>query len=189
MTFHSFDRDYVDSLIAGNPDVEQHFTDYFGELLFIKLRMRVRSPQMREDVVQETFLRVLAYLRKTGGLDHPERLGAFVNTVCTNVVLEHFRAESRSAELPEHMADPPDFRPDTESRLVTEESRVEVRRVLESLPPKDRDLLRKIFLEERGKDEVCSEMKVDRDYLRVLLHRAKARLKEGLLRSRTAGAA
>jgi RNA polymerase sigma-70 factor (ECF subfamily) len=34
--------------------------------------------------------------------------------------------------------------------------------------------LRAVFLEERDKDEVCTELGVDRDYLRVLLHRAKA---------------
>jgi RNA polymerase sigma-70 factor (ECF subfamily) len=33
--------------------------------------------------------------------------------------------------------------------------------------------LQAVFLEERDKDEVCTELGVDRDYLRVLLHRAK----------------
>lgn len=189
MTFHTFDREYVSNLAAGDREVEQHFTRYFGELLPIKLRFRVRSREMREDIVQETFARVLAYLRKAGGLDHPERLGAFVNTVCTNVVWEHFRSEARLAELPEYMMDPPDWRPDTESALVTEERRAEVRRILETLPAKDQELLRKIFLEEREKDEVCRELNVDREYLRVLLHRARMRLKKGLLKSRAAGAA
>jgi RNA polymerase sigma-70 factor (ECF subfamily) len=34
--------------------------------------------------------------------------------------------------------------------------------------------LRAVFLDERDKDEICTELGVDRDYLRVLLHRAKA---------------
>jgi RNA polymerase sigma-70 factor, ECF subfamily len=33
--------------------------------------------------------------------------------------------------------------------------------------------LRAIFLEDKEKDQVCLEFGVDRDYLRVLLHRAK----------------
>ncbi len=41
------------------------------------------------------------------------------------------------------------------------------------LSEKDRQLLRAIFLEEKEKDQVCREFGVDRDYLRVLLHRAK----------------
>jgi RNA polymerase sigma-70 factor (ECF subfamily) len=187
MNLHSFDREYVDQLVAGNPDVERHFTNYFGDLLYIKLRARVRSPQLREDIAQETFLRVFSFLRRNRGLDHPERLGAFVNTVCSNIVLEQFRAEGRSSELPDHLADPPDPTAGSESRLVTEERKQHVRRILESLPAKDRDLLRKVFLEEEDKDEVCREMNVDRDYLRVLLHRAKARFRQGFLKTKAVG--
>jgi RNA polymerase sigma-70 factor, ECF subfamily len=42
---------------------------------------------------------------------------------------------------------------------------------------RDRELLRAIFLEEGDKDEVCRRFGVDRDYLRVRLHRAKERFR------------
>jgi RNA polymerase sigma-70 factor (ECF subfamily) len=45
--------------------------------------------------------------------------------------------------------------------------------VIDDLPEKDRNLLRAFFLEEKEKDEVCRLFGVDRDYFRVLLHRAK----------------
>jgi RNA polymerase sigma-70 factor, ECF subfamily len=57
--------------------------------------------------------------------------------------------------------------------VITEDTRGVVRRVLDGLAERDRSLLRAVFLEERDKDEVCAELGVDRDYLRVLLHRAK----------------
>ncbi len=41
------------------------------------------------------------------------------------------------------------------------------------MPTRDRELLRAIFLQEKEKDEVCAQFGVDREYLRVLLHRAK----------------
>ena len=44
----------------------------------------------------------------------------------------------------------------------------------------DRQILRLIFLEERDKDEVCRIFQVNRNYLRVLLHRAKNRFRESL---------
>jgi len=52
-----------------------------------------------------------------------------------------------------------------------------VRRVLRQLPAKDKRLLRALFLEEKEKDEICREFGVDRDYFRVLLHRAKESFK------------
>jgi RNA polymerase sigma-70 factor (ECF subfamily) len=52
-----------------------------------------------------------------------------------------------------------------------------VRKILLRLPLRDRLLLKAVFLDERDRDEVCREFRVDRDYLRVLLHRAKQEFK------------
>jgi RNA polymerase sigma-70 factor (ECF subfamily) len=41
-------------------------------------------------------------------------------------------------------------------------------------------LIRKIFFQEMEKDEVCTQLGVSRDYLRVLLHRAIEHLREVL---------
>jgi RNA polymerase sigma-70 factor (ECF subfamily) len=62
---------------------------------------------------------------------------------------------------------------DLEGLLVTSQSKKRVRQVIDDLPEKDRNLLRAFFLEEKEKDEVCLLFGVDRDYFRVLLHRAK----------------
>jgi len=172
----SFDQEYIDKLRDGDLDTQRHFTRYFGDLLDIKLRNRLRSPQLMEEVRQETFLRVLLYLRRTE-LEHPERLGAFVNSVCNNVLFEVFRSESRLKPMPEHMTDPVDESASAEHSLVTEQRGAEVRKILATMPEKDRELLRQIFFEERDKDEICRSFQVDRGYLRVLLHRAKNRFR------------
>jgi RNA polymerase sigma-70 factor (ECF subfamily) len=59
-----------------------------------------------------------------------------------------------------------------------------VRRALSELSPKDRELLQRIFLDEEDKDAVCEEFGVTREYLRVLLHRARGRLRTALHRGR-----
>jgi RNA polymerase sigma-70 factor (ECF subfamily) len=45
------------------------------------------------------------------------------------------------------------------------------------MAPRDRSLLKAVFLDERDRDEVCHEFGVEREYLRVLLHRAKQEFK------------
>ncbi len=37
-----------------------------------------------------------------------------------------------------------------------------------------------LFYEQRDKDEVCRTLGVDRGYLRVLIHRAKSKLRDAL---------
>ncbi len=180
----SFDRDYVERLRDGDFETEEHFTNYFGELLRIKLRARLRSPQLAEDLRQETFLRVLVALRRKQSLEHPERLGAFVNSVCNNILLECYRMQGKTEAAPVDDYDPPDQRVSAESTLVSEERKREVWKVLEQLPEHDRELLRMLFYEDVDKDEICRRFGVDRDYLRVLVHRAKGRFRKSLLEQR-----
>jgi RNA polymerase sigma-70 factor (ECF subfamily) len=174
----SFDADYVQRLINSDGETEHAFVAYFGELLSIKLRSRLRSPDLIQDVTQETFLRVLRTLRQSG-IESPEALGSFVNSVCNNVLFEVYRTQNRSADPLEDRASGDTAADDT---IVEEEERNQVRTVLSELPEKDRKLLRWLFFEERDKGEVCRVLQVDREYLRVLVHRAKQRFRTDYLR-------
>jgi RNA polymerase sigma-70 factor (ECF subfamily) len=176
-----FDREYLERLRARDAETERHFISYFGKLLRIKLRARLRSSELIEDVRQETFLRVLTAVRRKDGVEHPERLGAFVNSVCQNVLYELYRSDSRARSHVTEHPDIPENQDSTESALVTEESRRQVREVIRGLPAKDRDVLRMVFYDEFDRDEICRRVGVDREYLRVLVHRAKARFREELL--------
>lgn len=177
LTLYQFDEHYVARLRAGDPATERHFIDYFGELIRIKLRRRMRQPQGIDDIRQETFLRVFRTLRAPDGLRHAERLGAFVNAVCTNVMLEHLRAGGRHPQVAEDAPEMPDQAPSIEDALARQQQRAQVRRTIEALPSEKDQRLMRAVLEERDKDEVCAELGVDRAYLRVLLHRAKQQFK------------
>ena len=174
-----FTGDYVNRLASEDAETERHFAKYFGDLLSLKLRSRLRSAALVEDAKQETFARVLTSLKRKGGLAVPETLGAFVNSVCNNVLLEMYRSGSRTTPLDEDYDRPDDRFASAESMIVAEEQRARVRQALERLPDKERTLLRWVFFEGRDKDEVCRELNIDRSYLRVLIHRAKARFRVG----------
>lgn len=185
MELYTFDEAYVQRLRSGDPVTQQHFVAYFSELVLIKLRARYLQQHVIDDVRQETFTRVLIILKRENGLEHPERLGAFVNSVCNNVLLEQYRSSTR-AEGFEEGFDPPDKNIDLDRRLITEDAQKQVKHVLSKLPERDRQILKQVFLEERDKDQICREMGVDRDYLRVLLHRAKSQFRAKFGDSRSA---
>ena len=176
--FFSFDSRYIERLIAEDVETERHFTEYFGDLLSLKLRSRLRSPARVDDARQETFVRVLTTLKKKGGLATPESLGAFVNSVCNNVLFEMYRSNARVVALDEEQHEPEASEPSVERRFMKAEERAKVRDAIDGLPEKDRDLIRWLFFEERDKDDVCRELNIDRDYLRVLFHRAKQRFRQ-----------
>jgi RNA polymerase sigma-70 factor, ECF subfamily len=184
LQFHTFDAAYIESLCAGDHRTQEHFVGYFTELLHLKLRSRLQSPQAIEDVRQETFARVFAGLRKPGALRQPESLGAFVNSVCNNVLFEHYRASSRSQSLDEDGAQEIAFSgADAFSMAAAGQIKIKVRQILLGMPVRDSSILKAVFLDERDREEICREIGVDREYLRVLLHRAKQDFKAEYLKS------
>ncbi len=180
MQFFAFDSDYLARLRAGDFRTEQHFVSYFSQLIQLKLRSRLNSPEAIEDVRQEIFARVFTVLRTDEGIRQADRLGPFVNSVCNNVLLEHYRSSSRTTALDEEDDDAeiPDKKSDVLGEVMTRQTTQMVRAILDDLSERDRRLIKEVFLEERDKDDVCKDFGVDRNYLRVLLHRAKQAFKD-----------
>jgi RNA polymerase sigma-70 factor, ECF subfamily len=174
MEFCAFDTAYLERLRSGDLRTEQHFAAYFGALIQIKLRSRNRSPEDIEDIRQETFIRVFKALRSDGGIREPEKLGPFVNSVCNHVRNEFYRVNQRAGSVEDETAamDYPDPRPDALHQVIALDRRGLVREVVDELPERDRRILRAVILEDRDKDDVCREEGINREYLRVLQHRA-----------------
>ena len=189
MQFQPFDDSYLQRLRAGDFRTQENFVAYFTELIQLKLRSRSLPPDLIEDVRQETFSRVLIALKTEGGIRQPDRLGAFVNSICNNVFREYLRRSSRDTPLDEESDESiPDRSVDVLSIMISKQNEEKVRQILADMPEKDRRLIVEIFLKERDKAEVCREMGVNRDYLRVLLHRAKKSFRSIYLKSLEAGA-
>ena len=187
LQFHSFDEAYVERLRAGDFRTQEHFRVYFTALIQVKLRSRLQSREAIEDARQETFARFYVALREEK-IVHPERLGSFVNSICNNVLLEHYRTTARLGSLndDDERKEFPSLVLDPLARLTAQEIQQKVREILDQLPERDRRLLREVFLEERDKDAVCRDFGVDREYLRVLLHRAKQSFKSSYLKNNDA---
>lgn len=176
----SFDDDYVRRLREGDRETAAHFYSYFRDLLLMKLRRRLRSAHAVDEVRQEVFMRTLERLDQ---VRDGRKLGAFVNSVCNLVLLEYYRADKRAVSIDDQppVADPGD--PDAEFDSARNNARV--RRVLATLPTRDAEILRAVFLDELDKDELCARYGIDREYLRVLLHRAKTKFREAYMRRKS----
>jgi RNA polymerase sigma-70 factor, ECF subfamily len=164
---------------AGDAHTEEHFVSYFSKLIHLKLHSRLHSREAIEDVRQDTFLRVLILLRDKRGLRQPDRLGPFVNSVCNHVLFEHYRSQKRmGATIDDEVRAAVVCRePSALSLLEAKDTERVVRQILNQVPERDRRLLQSVLVEERNKDEVCAEFGITREYLRVLLHRAKQAFK------------
>lgn len=180
MELFVFGDEYVRRLRERDRDTEAHFHAYFRELLLLKLRRRLRTLEAIDEVRQEVFTRCIAHLDQ---LNDARKLGAFVNAICNRVLMEYYRAEGRTESLDEQsdIADTSSM----DAAFDSARNTARVRRVLETLPQRDAEILRAVFLEEADKEEICRRFGIERDYLRVLVHRAKEKFKSHYLRRKS----
>jgi RNA polymerase sigma-70 factor (ECF subfamily) len=169
--FYSFDAEYLRRLGAHDPATETHFVAYFSERLKITLRARGEDSHTIEDIIQETFCRVWTAVQ-AGKIVNPPALGAYVHSMCKNVRSETRRGDRRIQHEPLDSTDVADERLSLDDFMQRKEIGKLVQAILSELPERDRHLLHARFFEDRDNDDVCSDFGVDRNYLRVLFHRA-----------------
>lgn len=175
---------YLKRLRLRDPQTEAHFTAYFSGYLENKLHNRLRNRDLAEDIRQETLVRVLEAVYNKPELKHPERFGAFVNSVCNNVLLEYWRRNGTAAgtaELPVQM----DTARNPESAAQLTEEIAELRRALVKLQKRDRQLLQMIYWDETDRHEISRQTHMSADNVRVTLHRAKRAVRKYLEEART----
>ena len=180
MLGRSFTREDLLRLASGDQELECEFVHHFGDLLRIRLESRFRENSWIEDVRQETLLRVLKTIKTAPEtITDPEKIGYYVNSVCRNVVLERFRGEGRYAGGSDNsLLERPDPSVDLEANVISAERQHMVRRLLDEMSVRDREILTEVFLNEQDKGAICSRHAVDRGYLRVLLFRARQRFRD-----------
>jgi RNA polymerase sigma-70 factor (ECF subfamily) len=173
LTYYEFDAAYLHGLKVHDPLTEDHFVGYFNSVLRMKLRGRSPNVEQQNDIRQETFARVLTAIRTPGRIRQPERLGAFVTSVCNNILYESFRTEKRYQPIEALPAEPQDCARSPEAVYTGEEAARKVKDAVSCLPYKERTVLRAIYFEEKDKDEICTQFGINRSNLQVLLHRAR----------------
>jgi RNA polymerase sigma-70 factor (ECF subfamily) len=134
---------------------------------------RLRDEAAAQDLVQEVLVTTLEALR-AGRVEQPERLASFVLGTCRMTVANLRRSEQRRARLLAQFADELAPSPHSSGRALLDRDRLAD--CLESLPVRDRTVVALTFYLERGADEIARELGTSPGNVRVLRHRALARL-------------
>jgi RNA polymerase sigma-70 factor (ECF subfamily) len=161
---------------AGAPDAEAE--------LYARLAPRVRLYGLRHlrdeaaaaDLVQQVLLMTIERLRD-GKLREPERLASFVLGMCRLVVLDLQRGGRRRARALEQYAG------DVPQAAMAGEPQLDLERLtacLEGLAARERSVLILSFQADRTAPEVAQELGLTAANVRVIRHRALARLRRCL---------
>jgi RNA polymerase sigma factor (sigma-70 family) len=141
---------------------------------------RQLGPQELDDKVHDTFVVVVQAIRR-GELREPERLMGFVRTVVRRQVAAHIdkvvqsRRDQMDMDSTVRIADPRD---NPEDAAIFRQRNELIRRVLNELGKRDREILTRFYLHEQSQEQICVEMCLSETQFRLLKSRAKARFGE-----------
>ena len=168
------------------------------------LRVAMAHVQRRaiaEEIVQEAWLTVLRSLSR---FEYRSALRTWVLGIVVNLARARARIERRSVPLDEqsepYSVDPSRFLPADHPRwphhwavdplpwrtpeddLLAKETRQVIADAIETLPPAQREVLVLRDIEELGAPEVCNVLGLTDTNQRVLLHRARSRVRSAMER-------
>jgi RNA polymerase sigma-70 factor (ECF subfamily) len=129
----------------------------------------VGDASQAEDLVQETFLRVLR--AKSGPLDDDERR-AYVFRIAGNLAIDAFRRRKRDTDLAAAVER------EAARESAPQASDLDVARSFGQLTPQQRAMLWLAYVEGSAHDEIAQSLGVKSGSVRVLLFRARRKLRE-----------
>jgi RNA polymerase sigma-70 factor (ECF subfamily) len=196
---HANDDALVRALRAGEEHVFDELVERWGGMMLRLALAHVESQAVAEEVVQDAWLTVFR------SLDRYERrstLRTWVLGIVANLARSRARAERRSVALssetpvvdptrflspghprwPHHWAVEPAAWPTPEEQLLARETRQVILDAIRALPPAQREVIVLRDVEGFESKEVCNVLELTDTHQRVLLHRARSRVRNALER-------
>lgn len=149
-------------------------------LLFRVAFSVLRHASDAEDVVQETFLRVLKHRRKLASVENPR---VWLIRIAWNLALDRkrrLRAIPWVEEAEGIFSNCASDETSAEIRLGAAENCARIFRMIDKLPRKEREVLRLSAIEELGMSEIAAILQTTESSVRSCLFRARQRLRERL---------
>jgi RNA polymerase sigma-70 factor (ECF subfamily) len=165
---------------GGDRSAERDLVQRYRKVILAMVRRRCRPGESHiEDLVHDVFTSLLQRLR----LESWTELSAVTEYLCATVhhrCIAHYRCAAQRKEMA--AANVPELLQPTESAdaltvAMRQERCMQVRALVASLPlPRDREVLRLFYLEQRQRDEICALLQIDVEHFRRVLHRARQRM-------------
>ena len=203
MPANADDQRLVESLRAGDEAAFETLIDRYHSSLLRLAMFYVPSRAVAEDVVQETWLGVLQGLARFEGRSS---LKTWIFRILTNRARTRGQREGRSVAFsdlataeagtgetsvdadqfwpPDHptwaniwVSYPRNWNELPEDRLLSRETLARVEAAIAALPPSQREVIRLRDVEGWTAEEVCNVLEITESNQRVLLHRARAKVR------------
>lgn len=170
----------VAAIALGSPAAERAFVVRYqrGVTVLVRRHCRPNDPDV-PDLVQDVLAAVLERLR-SGSLRDAEALAGYVQTSVVRMTASEYRRRARRDDLYAQAArESEPAEDDTVLRLDRHRRDRLVRELVGQLAQfRDREVLRRFYLEEESKEDVCTALGIEPGHFHRVVFRARQRLKE-----------
>lgn len=170
------DQQLTERMAMGEQEAfELLVTRYHGPLLnFVTQQLKDRGKA--EDIVQETFIRLIRHLREHGGM---EQLRAWLYKVALNLCRDYWRSAAFRSEhtAAEDMPDNADPTPGAQELLERQETARQVAATLDYLPDVQQEVVRMRFFHDLKLQEIAELMEIPLSSVKSHLYGALRKLK------------
>ncbi len=146
-----------------------------NKLFRLALRITLNREEA-EDIVQETLIKVWNARDKWQQLDSIE---AYSLTVARNLSLDHLRKmDNQNASLEDEKAERPDTTSTPSERMIQQDKLDIVRRIINTLPEKQRSCLQLRDIEGKPYKDIANIMDITEDQVKVNIFRARQNIRQ-----------
>jgi len=163
---------------SGDPSGMEELYRAFCKGLRYFLVRRIGTQDL-DDRVHDIFLIVSQAIQR-GGLRDPERLAGYLRTVAHRQVCAQIERNVRSRQgrsVEEDLTLCAD-EPSPENKVIERQNVELALRILNSLKPRDREVLIRFFLKGQSRTKICNDLGLTETQFRLIKSRAKSRFVE-----------
>lgn len=175
----------VARVVAGDRQAEFELVDRFRKGVVVLARRHCRPlDPAADDIAQDVLMAMLERVR-AGAIKEPAALPAYLRTAVVHAAAARYRPRrEQSLDGPDRIGERlPDERADPASSLAAQQLAAAIATLLGELSvPRDRELLRRFYLLEHDRDQVCAALGIDPGHFHRVIHRARQRFGEILAR-------
>lgn len=168
---------WPERIASGDAKAEAELARYFGPKVEFVLRRRLRDPALAADLCQDTLIVVIERLRGKG-IDEADKLAAFIYRTAEYLANNRGRRRQRRNTHTDsaHIEEAASKAPLIEDLIEREELARMVRESIAELgQSRDRQLLRRFYLGDEDKADLCREFGISPAHFDRVLYRARQR--------------
>ncbi|WP_273853367.1 RNA polymerase sigma factor [Guptibacillus spartinae] len=175
------DEELVTAMARGNQAAFEAFVHRYHAPLLGYLERMLRDRKKAEDVVQETFLKLIKQLKSK---KIPEKIKPWLYQVATNQCRDYWKSAGFKSEkqILDFIPDQPDQEPSVVELFERQESRVEFLKKLDTLSETQREIVYLRFYQELKYQEIAETLELPLGTVKSNLFHALKKLKASLVR-------